>query len=277
MRIARTAFLCIALLSKVAFAAQLKPEVHGHRGARARFPENTLPALRYAAGVGVDYLEFDLGVTRDGVLVLSHEPRVNAEICAPSGNPLIHTLTLAELKKYDCGGTRNPKFPKQKLQPGTRIPTLDEVFTEFKASRVKFNIETKINPAQPDNTVSPAEFSKLVVQALQKYQLVTRTVLQSFDPRTLIEAKKLEPSLKTSLLVEDPKIDLLEAVKTYRPDIVSPDWHLLTAAKCKALHEAGVKIAPWTPNEPTQWKQLVEWGVDAIITDDPEALLSFLK
>src|SRR5258705_1556459 len=103
-------------------------QVHGHRGARAMRPENTLPAFEYAIGAGVDALELDLAVTKDDHLVVSHDPVINAEICSGPGQPRpIRTLTLAELRHWDCGGKRNPAYPKQTPVPGTRIPTLDEV------------------------------------------------------------------------------------------------------------------------------------------------------
>src|SRR5688572_16254359 len=102
--------------------------VHGHRGARAVLPENTLPAFEYAIQIGVDALELDLAVTKDNVLVVSHDPTINGTICqgGEAHIPIRH-LTLAQLRKYDCGARRNPAYPQQKPVPGTRIPTLDQV------------------------------------------------------------------------------------------------------------------------------------------------------
>src|SRR5271168_3631014 len=123
--------------------------VHGHRGARARRPENTLPAFRYAIEQGVDVLELDVAVTKDNVAVVSHDPLINAAICSgPKTGIPIHTLTLAELHEYDCGSKQNPSFATQVPVPGTRVPTLDEVFdlgrgTGLNASSVQFNVETK--------------------------------------------------------------------------------------------------------------------------------------
>ena len=103
--------------------------VHGHRGARARRPENTLPAFRYAIEQGVDVLELDVAVTKDNVLVVSHDPLINATICSgPKTGIPIHTLTLAELNQYDCGAKQNPAFQTQVPVSGTRVPKLDEVF-----------------------------------------------------------------------------------------------------------------------------------------------------
>src|SRR3712207_1582119 len=119
--------------------------VHGHRGARAVLPENTLPAFEYAIAVGVDVLELDLAVTRDNVLVVSHDPKINSTICSgPKEHAAIRELSLAELRAYDCGSRKNPLFPLQKPVPGTRIPTLDEVFALADRGKFEFNIETKI-------------------------------------------------------------------------------------------------------------------------------------
>src|SRR5450755_4710334 len=102
--------------------------VHGHRGARALRPENTIPAFEYAIQAGADVLEMDVAVTKDNVLVISHDPHINPEICqGPHPGIAIRQLTLAELREYDCGALKNPHFPKQQPVPGTRIPTLDEV------------------------------------------------------------------------------------------------------------------------------------------------------
>src|SRR5262249_50555275 len=129
MRFARR----FVLLAAVAFfiimsRADAKILVHGHRGARALRPENTIPAFEYAIAAGADVLDMDVAVTRDNVLVISHDPHINPEICAgPKPGIAIHELTLAQLREYDCGALKNPHFPRQEPVPGTRIPTLDEV------------------------------------------------------------------------------------------------------------------------------------------------------
>src|SRR6516165_11510542 len=104
-------------------------QVHGHRGARAMRPENTLPAFEYAIAQGVDALELDMAVTKDGVIVVSHDPELRAPVCTgPRDKVAIHTLTLAEVRQWDCGAKQNPAFPTQQTVPGTRMPTLEDVF-----------------------------------------------------------------------------------------------------------------------------------------------------
>ena len=135
-------FALIAMLTSGAFAQTI--QVHGHRGAHGLRPENTIPAFEYAIAQGVDALELDMAVTRDNVLVVSHDPELRAPVCSgPRDRVVIHTLTLAEVRQWDCGAKQNPAFPKQQAVPGTRMPTLDEVFALAPKGKFLFNIETK--------------------------------------------------------------------------------------------------------------------------------------
>jgi len=146
--------------------------VHGHRGARARRPENTIPAFRYAIEHGADVLELDLAVTKDSILVVSHDPLINLSICTggKTGVP-IHTLTVAELQQYDCGSLRNPRFPTQIPAPGSRIPTFDEVLDLAPLGSFEFNVETKIFLDRPELTPGPEEFTQLVLAAIRRHHL----------------------------------------------------------------------------------------------------------
>src|SRR5262245_6065646 len=155
--------LCLITAASMLVAAE-RIEVHGHRGARALRPENTIPAFEYAIAQGVDVLELDLGITKDGVVLVSHDSWLKAPICTgPKEQAISWESTLAELRQWDCGATRNPQFAKQQTVPGTRIPTLDEVFTMASKSSVRFNIETKIDPREPKLTAAPAEFARRVL------------------------------------------------------------------------------------------------------------------
>lgn len=145
--------------------------VHGHRGARARRPENTIPAFKYAIGVGVDVLELDVAVTKDNVAVISHDPHISATICAgPKPGVAIHELTHAELQEYDCGAKKNPGFPDQEPVPGTHIPTLDQVFELGKGNSVQFNVETKIFADHPELTPGPEPFTQMILDLVRKHR-----------------------------------------------------------------------------------------------------------
>src|SRR5260370_20476592 len=198
-------------------------QVHGHRGARAMRPENTIPAFEYAIGVGVDVLELDMAVTKDDVVVVSHDPLLNPEICkGPSASVPIRTLTLKELRQWDCGALRNPRFPKQTPVPGTRIPTLDEVFDLSSRGKFEFNIETKIFEDHPEYTPSPEKFARLVLDCVRRHGLEARVILQSFDFRTLHAMKRLAPWMRLSALYENGPEGFVDIARLAGARIASP-------------------------------------------------------
>jgi glycerophosphoryl diester phosphodiesterase len=259
-------------------AAEGRILVHGHRGARAVLPENTLPAFEYAIREGADFIELDLAVTKDNVLVVSHDPVINSTICSgPREHAAIRELTLAEVKQYDCGTKQNPAYPKQKPVPGTKIPTLDEVLALGSRSRIQFNIETKLSAKTPQYTPPPEEFSRMVLDAIRRYKLADRVIVQSFDFRTLRAMKKLDPKIRLAALFEGQPRDFVEVAREAQADIVAPNYRLITKEQVAKAHAAGLQVVPWTPNRPEDWRPLAEAGVDAIITDDPAALIAFLK
>jgi glycerophosphoryl diester phosphodiesterase len=253
--------------------------VHGHRGARARRPENTLPAFEYAIERGVDALEMDMAVTKDNVIVISHDPILHPPVCSgPVKSAMIHELTLAQVREWDCGAVRNPGFPLQQPVPGTRIPTLDEVFRLASRGAFDYNIETKSFPDHPEYTPSPEEFVKLVLAKIREYRLEKRIILQSFDFRTLVAMRKLAPEIRLSALVSGDKRDFAAIAKeAANAEIVSPEFHLVTPAKVAAAHAAGIQVVPWTADTKADWDKLIAAKVDAIITDDPAELIAYLK
>ncbi len=269
--------------------AEAKILVHGHRGCRAVRPENTLASMAEALRFGVDVLEMDIGITKDRVAILSHDKFINKDICqyedgrAVTEKIPIFSLTLKEVKKFDCGSLRNPKFPKQVPAPKEKIPTLEEVFQlvikskEPVAKTVEFNIETKIEADTPELGPSPEEFSAIVIDVIKKYGMQERVILQSFDFRTLHAAKKTNPELRLATLVEGFFSNLIKVARAEKPAFMSPDFSLLNAKKVEELHALGVKVVPWTLNKESEWRDAIEWGVDGIITDDPEPLIAYLK
>ncbi|MFI4999214.1 MAG: glycerophosphodiester phosphodiesterase [Reyranellales bacterium] len=283
-------------------------DLQGHRGTRGLAPENTLAAFRTAIALGVTTLETDLAVTRDDVLVLSHEPRLNPDLVrGPDGKwldapgPTIHSLTLAELKRYDIGRL-NPssryarQFPEQKPADGERFPTLAELYA-MAGPTVRFNIETKIDPTKPDQTVDPAHFTRLVVDAVRAAKMERRTTLESFDWRTLIEARRIAPEIETvCLTIEAPNTNtvapkpspwlagldvshggsLQQLVKAAGCSTWSPFWRNVTALNVTAAHRLDLNVVPWTVNDPAEMARLIDLKVDGLITDYPDRGLAVL-
>jgi glycerophosphoryl diester phosphodiesterase len=265
----------VSILTGCAFG---QIQVHGHRGARAMRPENTLPAFEYAIAQGVDALELDMAVTRDGVIVVSHDPVLEPPVCnGPREKAVIHQLTLAEVKQWDCGSKQNPAFTTQQTVPGTRMPTLEEVFALAPKGKFLFNIETKSFPDRPELTPPPAEFAAMVLALVRKHHLESRVVLQSFDFRTLIAMKQLAPEIKLSALYSGPPKDFVAIAREAGAGIVSPVFGLVTPAQVSAAHAAGLQVLPWTANRPADWQRLADAKVDGIISDNPAALIAWLK
>src|ERR1700740_1901423 len=185
--------------------------LEAHRGGRALRPENTLPSFANALSMGVDTLELDMGVTRDGVVVVSHERGLNPDLARGPDGRYIDTgipyikLTLAEVKKYDVGKIRPgsayaARFPDQLAIPGTRIPTLAEVFDLVRRSgdrHVRLNIETKIDPTHPEESLDPQSFVTAVLGLLRREHFTDRVMIESFDWRTLLLVQKQAPEIPT--------------------------------------------------------------------------------
>ncbi|MBE7157672.1 MAG: glycerophosphodiester phosphodiesterase [Rhodospirillales bacterium] len=254
--------------------------VHGHRGARAQRPENTLPAFRYAIAAGADALEMDMAVTKDDVIVISHDPMLESPVCSSpdeQGKALIRGLTFAEVEKWDCGAVPNPKFPTQTPVPHTPMPTLAQVLDLAAQGSFLYNIETKSFPEHPDYTPAPAQFVAMFYREVQKRNLQQRVILQSFDWRTLREMKKLDRRIPRSALTDSDRRSFVAIAQEAEATIVSPYFTLVTPAKVQEAHQAGLQVVAWTANKPSEWDPLIAAQVDAIISDDPAALLAYLR
>ncbi|MGO4883612.1 MAG: glycerophosphodiester phosphodiesterase family protein [Bryobacteraceae bacterium] len=252
--------------------------VYGHRGARALLPENTLPGFEYAIAAGVDAIELDVAVTRDDVVVVSHDPELNPRICRSAEAPCaIRELTLAELARWDCGALRNRRFPRQMPVPGARVPTLAQVLDLAGRGDFLFNIEVKCFPDKPALTPDPDRFAELVYRAIHARQLEQRVIVQSFDYRVLHAMRRLAPEIRLAALYVGRPQSLVEIAHRAGAQIVAPHHALASARRVRAAHAAGLEVVVWTANHPRDWKRLIRAQVDGIITDDPAALVSYLE
>jgi glycerophosphoryl diester phosphodiesterase len=280
-------------------------DLQGHRGARGLAPENTLAAFDRALRAGVSTLELDVGVTRDGVLVVSHDSRLNPNLTRDTDGrwletpgPALNSLTLAQLQRHDVGrlkpGTRYAQaYPDQQPSDGERVPALDALFALVArrgAGHVRFNIETKLTPNEPDLAPAPELFAALVVKALQQHGLQQRASVQSFDWRTLREVRRLAPAITTvALTARQDWLDNLtdgrwtaglsladhggsvpRLVQALGASVWSPFHGDLTPAAVTEAQALGLKVVPWTVNDPGRMALLVAWKVDGLITDRPD-------
>jgi glycerophosphoryl diester phosphodiesterase len=241
-------------------------------------PENTLPAFEYAISAGADFLELDVVVTRDDVVVVAHDPKLNLKICrSPGKRTLIRELTLADLARYDCGALRHPRFPRQTPVAGARIPTLDQVLGLGRRGDFQFNIEIKCFPERPGLAPEPERFAELVLQAIRRHGLEKRAMVQSFDFRTLHAMRRLTTEIRLAALYLGPPRGFVSIAQDARADIVAPHHALVTPGKVQKAHAAGLQVVAWTANTSRNWRRLIRAQVDGIITDDPAALIAYLQ
>lgn len=253
--------------------------VHGHRGAAALRPENTIPSFEEAIRGGADYIEMDIAVTRDNIPVISHDPVINLEICQGAGGKHpIHELTLEQLRQYDCGSLTLKAFPRQKPVPGTHIPTFEEVLDLAKSSSIRFNIEIKSSANWPANyTLAPDALSRMVVDVVRRRKLEKRVLIQSFDFRVVKAVRAIAPDLDVAALYGPGERTFVDIARETGARIITPQYRLVTPEKLKEAHDAGIQIIPWTVDDPQDWDRLIGMGVDGIITNDPGALVAHLK
>ncbi len=264
-------------------------QIHGHRGARGLYPENTITAFTEALRLGVDALEMDVVISADGQVVVSHEAWMNPVFCtAPGGFRVtgdrekhnLYKMNYAEIARYDCGSLGNPEYPLQKTLP-ERKPLLSEVIAEMqllikKLQRppVLYNIEIKTESPVGMFNPGPVEFVELVHREVKKAQLFQQVHLQSFDIAVLKEIKQRNIPVSLGLLVEED-VPLLQQLQNlgFLPDAYSPDFALVNRSLVKAVHNLGLRFIPWTVNEPGDLERMLTLGVDGIITDYPDRAL----
>ncbi len=264
-------------------AGSRRIQVHGHRGARAMRPENTIAAFRYAIEAGVDALEMDLAVTKDNVLVISHDPVLKS---TTAGSPLRHAereLAIGQresrsvLRVFNKGAILRELTVAQ-VREGTNIPALDEVLSLSTQGSFDFNLEIKSFADKPQYTPPPEEFVQLVMEQVRKHGLEERVTLLSFDFRILIAAKKMAPEIRRSALTHfDLRAFEKIAQDGGQAQIVSPHYRLVTRKKVQAAHTAGIQVVAWTVNTPAGWDKMINAEVDAIVCDDPAALIAYLN
>jgi len=261
----------------------------GHRGARGLAPENAIPAfLKALSYSSITTLELDVVISADGKVVVSHEPWLNPKICFDvNGNPIkgnekinLFKMDYSEIKKCDCGSRVNPLFPEQKAEFSYK-PLLNEVVKEVKRycknskrPMPRFNIEIKSNPFS-DGIFTPevAVFVDIVRKEIKKLKLEQNACIQSFDPRALRYLHEKEKEWVLVYLVEKAGVVKQQMEELgFKPAIYSPHFEKVTQAIVDECHQLGMKIIPWTVNETTQMKKLVQYGVDGIITDYPNRI-----
>ncbi|HOB94885.1 MAG TPA: glycerophosphodiester phosphodiesterase [Aquabacterium sp.] len=303
---------CLAVLLAAAALLHRAPaaafDLQGHRGARGLAPENTLPGFARALAIGVNTLETDIAISRDGVLLISHDPALNPDITrGPDGQwlagrgPVIFHTPAAELQRYDVGrlkpGTRYAsQYPEQQAVDGARLPTLDALFDLVKRAgnpALRLALETKLSPLAPDDTAAPEPFARALVAAVRDAGLATRTSILSFDWRTLQVIQREAPEIATVYLTARQRwLDNVgsgpatpwtagfalrehggsvpKMIKAAGGKVWSSHFADLDAAQVKEAQALGLQVLAWTVNEPQHIEAMLDLGVDGIVSDRPD-------
>lgn len=283
-------FYYFLLMTTTSFSQKF--DIEGHRGCRGLMPENTIPAFKKALDLGVTTLELDVCISKDGKVIVSHEPYMNALFCSkPDGSPVtkadekvlnLYKMPYSEIKKYDSGIRGNILFPEQQ-KIATFKPLLREMLKECEKyiklnnlPKVHYNIEIKSEEqeygiSQP-KTVK--EFSDLVYQEIIRQVSPERIILQSFDFNVLkywhLQFKDGKyKKVRLAALVENEMVDNTLASLGFNPDIFSPYYKNLIKRRVDMCHDKGIKVVPWTVNEVVNMKEIKALGVDGLITDYP--------
>ncbi len=256
-------------------------QIYAHRAGRGLMPEETLPAYVAALRLGVDYVDMDIGMTKDGVLVITHDLTLNPDLTRDQNGQWItdripiRSLTLQELQRYDVGrlkpGTQYASyFPHQRPIDFTPIPTLREVVRLVKkiaGDEVGYQVEIKTDPTRPELTASPRDFARALYQLITEEGIGNRTEIQAFDWRCLIELNKLDKNIKTAylsdhttevmddtekgtwtagLLPKDFGYSLPKMVKHFGGHCWEPFASDLTKSNLDEAHRLGLKVVAWS-------------------------------
>lgn len=288
-------------------------EIYAHRGLTAYFPENTIIGYKESLNIGVHSLDIDVAMTKDGIIVGSHDPYLNKDLTRdPQGkwlennNIKIIDLTFEELKKYDVGAI-NPQSAYSKLHPlqkrldNISIPSLQELIDLIKQEGRDFHklqIEIKTNPERDDGNYIKKIVDN-IISVLEKNNFIYRAELQSFDWRALLYAKKVQPAVKTSFITQqDSEFDTFADVnkewtsgyniKDYEnsvPKMIAelggniwcPYYKDVTKDLVKIAHSYNIKVIPWTVDSEAQMRKQIDNQVDGIITNYADKLRVILE
>ncbi len=237
------------------------PLILAHRGASHLAPENTLAAFERAQALGADGVELDVYLTSDGVPVVIHDEDVAR---TTDGAGRVTELTAAQIAALDAGARFDPAYA------GEPVPTLEAVFATLGRS-LFYNIELK--PAGGRN----AGVVSAVIDLVRRFELTDYVWLSSFEPYKLHVARRLAPELLCGLLygLLTPLTPFFMPITPH--EAIHPQVVLLTRRWVARAHRRDKRVVTWTVDDVALGRRLVEWGVDAVITNEPDRMLEALE
>jgi glycerophosphoryl diester phosphodiesterase len=237
-----------------------RPLIFAHRGVPNVAPENTLPSFQQAVKVGADGIELDVHLTADGVPVALHNMTVDA---TTNGSGYISELTLAAVKRLDAGSYMGPEFAN------TSVPTLEEVLGAV-GEDLLVNIELKSSGGRN------AGLTEAVVALVQRMGLTERVWFSSFKPYFLFVAHQIVSNIPCGLLYS-PLTPLTPLFRPVTPhEALHPHHTLVSPGFIERAHSRGLRVSVWTVDDPVVARRLADWGVDVLITNEPERLVQAL-
>ena len=285
----------LILLLLALASCQNKPfiDVQAHRGGAGLMPENTIPAMQHALDLGVNTLEFDLQLSQDGQVVVSHDsyfhPRYSTR---PDGTLIqetdpkeyLYTMPYDSIARYDVGLRFVDRWPGQVKMAVCKPLASDLIdFAEGYAKQpVNYNIEIKSWPGEGEGTLWPEYhvFCDTCIPLLLSKQLGDRLIVQCFDTRALNYMHATWPELTLSYLTEDYDGGDIEALLQnldFVPQWWSPESSVVTPENVAWCHAHGIGVVPWTVDDPAEMQRLVDCGVEAIISNYPDILIATVR
>jgi len=251
------------------------PLIIGHRGASAVAPENTMAAFREAIAVGANGIEFDVRLTRDGIPVVIHDSTLQRTGGLPHR---IADLTWSEFKTIDVGSW----FARKKnLPPGSftqeTVPSLRELFTLFQANDLVLCLEMKC-----DSVSEQAPLAKACSRLIDEFALKERVIVECFKLPALTTIKQFDAKIRTAALFE-PSIStpsvifdqsMINQATAVGASYIALHHRLARAGLVEKAKYAGLQVAVWTVDDPAWIARAESIGIDALITNDPAAMLA---
>ncbi len=267
-------------------------DVQAHRGGAGLMPENTIEAMKHALDMGVNTLELDLQVSSDGQVVVSHDPYFHHRYAIrPDGSYVqqedpkeyIYQMPYSDVEKYDVGSRPSEVWPGKaciktvKPLADDLIDFVENYCKEKGYSPVRYNIEIKSKDMKGEGQLIPTydAFATICCRFLASKYLGDRLVVQSFDPRALNYIHEKYPEFILSYLVDAkaPDFDTYMAMLKFTPQWLSPHHTITDEALVEKCREKGIKLVPWTVDEPADIERIINLGVEAIISNYPDRVL----
>jgi glycerophosphoryl diester phosphodiesterase len=221
----------------------------GHRGASGHAPENTILSFRRALEFGAQMIELDIHETLDGRLVCIHDTTLDR---TTNGSGEVNGFTYEELLDFNAG-------------EGEQIPLLEDVL-KFASGNLQVNIELKV-----------LEVEKQVLDIVERYEMFQDVIISSFSHDTLSTIRSMSERAPIAILVDKPKEDLVSYAVDFRANAINPQYQFVTSEFVQDIHNAGLKIYPWTVNDQKTMKDLFTLGIDGLITDFPDRAVDILR